>query len=214
MPGWYPGPPLQDVESFVNREVRVLKLHNRLVQEDYLDKRWKEATEESVDEVIFLSMHVASSNRPALIIHPIGTPHIFEGEALLTGGKPGWPAPPNPRIGPWLRLLRTITVTLEATHHGPLTNSPTLFVEIGSTAEYWIRQDSAQAIAGDFYIILKLVWQGLGLGGGNANDGRNKILLGIGGGHYEPRHMNIVVKDGVWVGHLLSGYSLLMENPG
>ncbi|CAK7337717.1 unnamed protein product [Dovyalis caffra] len=46
------------------------------------------------------------------------------------------------------------------------------------------------------------------------NNGSNKILLGIGGGHYVPRHMDIVLKDGVWVGHLLSGYSLPMEDPG
>ena len=31
-----------------------------------------------------------------------------EGEALTAGGKPGWAAPPNPRIGPWFRLLKNI----------------------------------------------------------------------------------------------------------
>ncbi|XP_022736518.1 D-aminoacyl-tRNA deacylase-like isoform X2 [Durio zibethinus] len=85
------------------------------------------------------------------------TPHVREGEALTAGGKPGWAAPPNPRIGPWFRLLKNIAhshnlvpefeVTLEATHHGPEINSPTMFVEIGSAEEYWYRQDAAQAIA-------------------------------------------------------------------
>ncbi|XVF49907.1 hypothetical protein PTKIN_Ptkin04bG0053700 [Pterospermum kingtungense] len=224
MPGWHPGPSLQDAaESYVNKEVRAIKLHKRLVVENHLDKRWEEATGESVHDVVFLSKHVASSNRPALTIHPIGTPHVREGEALSAGGKPGWAAPPNPRIGPWFRLLKNIAhshnltpefeVTLEATHHGPEINSPTMFAEIGSAEEYWKRQDAAQAIA-------LLLWEGLGLGGGTAvgdwsrdNEG-NKILLGIGGGHYVPRHMDIVLKDGVWVGHLLSGYSLLMEDPG
>ncbi|KAA3475733.1 D-aminoacyl-tRNA deacylase-like isoform X2 [Gossypium australe] len=85
-------------------------------------------------------------------------------------------------------------VTLEATHHGPEINSPTMFVEIGSTEEYWKRQDAAQAIA-------LLVWEGLGLGEriavGNwsRDNDRNKILLGIGGGHYVPRHMDIVQND-------------------
>ncbi|KAI7986898.1 D-aminoacyl-tRNA deacylase [Camellia lanceoleosa] len=223
MPGWYPGPLLQDMLSFTNRTVRLLKHDKSIVREDHLDKRWEEATGEVVDEVIFLSKHTAASNRPALTVHPIGVPHLCQGEVPPAGGKPGWAAPPNPRIGPWLRLLKAIAeshnltpefeVTLEATHHGPEINSPTMFVEIGSTEEYWKRQDAAQAIA-------LLVWEGLGLGGGAAvgdwsrNNGQNKILLGIGGGHYAPRHMDIVLKGGVWVGHLLSGYSLPMEDLG
>jgi D-aminoacyl-tRNA deacylase len=38
-------------------------------------------------------------------------------------------------------------ITLEATHHGPITNKPTMFLEIGSTEEYWKRQDAAQVMA-------------------------------------------------------------------
>ncbi|XP_009631667.1 D-aminoacyl-tRNA deacylase-like isoform X1 [Nicotiana tomentosiformis] len=223
MPCWHPGPPIQDMPSFVNQDVRLLKHDRSIVREDYLDNRWEEATGEAVDEVIFLSKHTAASNRPALTVHPIGVPHLKEGEQPPVGGKLAWAAPPNPRIGPWFRLLKSIAdsqnltpefeVTLEATHHGPLTNAPTMFVEIGSTEEYWKRQDAAQAIA-------LLVWKGLGLNGGaavgdwNRNGSQQKILLGIGGGHYVPRHMDIVRKDGVWVGHLLAGYSLPMEDPG
>ncbi|KAL3335503.1 hypothetical protein AABB24_031630 [Solanum stoloniferum] len=223
MPGWHPGPPIQDVPSFVNRDVRLLKHDSSIVREDHLDTRWEETTGETVDEIIFLSKHTAASKRPALTVHPIGVPHLTEGDQLPVGGKPAWAAPPNPRIGPWFRLLKTIAdsqnltpefeVTLEATHHGPVTNAPTMFVEIGSTEEYWKRQDAAQAIA-------LLVWEGLGLGGGDAvgdwsrNCFQQKILLGIGGGHYVPRHMDIVRKDGVWVGHLIAGYSLPMEDPG
>ncbi|KAG8388788.1 hypothetical protein BUALT_Bualt02G0161600 [Buddleja alternifolia] len=237
MPGWHPGPSLQGISSFVNKEARLLKHDKSIVREDHLDRRWEEATGEAVDEVIFLSRHTAVSNRPALTIHPIGVPHLREGDVPPAGGKPGWAAPPNPRIGPWLRLLKTIAeshnltpefeITLEATHHGPETHSPTMFVEIaryalsiaiiyitaGSTEEYWKRQDAAQAIA-------LLMWEGLGLGEGTAvgdwsrNIGQNKVLLGLGGGHYVPRHMDIALKDGVWVGHLLSGYSLPMEDPG
>lgn len=157
MPGWHPGPPIQDTPSFVNQDVRLLKHDSSIVREDHLDTRWEETTGETVDEVIFLSKHTAASNRPALTVHPIGVPHLIEGEQLPVGGKPAWAAPPNPRIGPWFRLLKSIAdsqnltpefeVTLEATHHGPVTNAPTMFVEIGSTEEYWKRQDAAQAIA-------------------------------------------------------------------
>lgn len=80
------------------------------------------------------------------------------------------------------------------------------------------------------FYILHLKWY--------RNIGQNKVLLGIGGGHYVPRHMDIVLwvaniircyfsefrtyiykisyfrKYGVWVGHLLSGYTLPMEDQG
>ncbi|XP_077222356.1 D-aminoacyl-tRNA deacylase isoform X2 [Tasmannia lanceolata] len=196
MPGWHPGPFVQDIPSFVNGEVRLLKHDNSIVKEDNLDKRWEDATGEVADEVIFLSRHTAVSNRPALTVHPIGVPHLGEDETPPSGGKPGWAGPPNPRIGPWLRLLKTIAethnlipefeVTLEATHHGPVVNTPTMFVEIGSTEEYWKRQDAAQVIA-------LLLWEGLALGGRS----------GVGNWN----------RKGVWVGHLLSGYSLPMEDP-
>ncbi|ERN05734.1 D-aminoacyl-tRNA deacylase [Amborella trichopoda] len=223
MPDWRPGPFLQDIPSFVNGNVRLVKHDDSIVAEDNLDKRWENITGEVVDEVIFLSRHTAVSNRPALTVHPIGAPHLRENEIPPAGGKPGWAAPPNPRIGPWLRLLKSVAeshdltpefeVTLEGTHHGPVVTAPTMFVEIGSTEEYWKRQDAAQAIA-------LLLWRGLGLDGcggvgiWNGNEARNKVLLGIGGGHYAPRHMDVVLKDGVWAGHLLSGYSLPMDDPG
>lgn len=38
----------------------------------------------------------------------LGVPHLRENEVSPAGGKPGWAAPPNPRIGPWLKLLKTI----------------------------------------------------------------------------------------------------------
>ncbi|KAK6921866.1 D-aminoacyl-tRNA deacylase DtdA [Dillenia turbinata] len=226
MPGWTPGPSFQeDMTTFVNGEVRLIQHGKSIVVEDNLDARWEQAIGEIVNEVIFLSRHTAVTNRPALTVHPIGIPHLREGDVPPQGGKPGLAAPPSPRMGPWLLLLKKIAeshnlvpefeVTLEATHHGPVTNVPTMFLEIGkftlcSTEDYWGRQDAAQVMA-------LLVWEGLGMGGGadvgNWNKkNNNKVLLGLGGGHYVPRHMDIVLKD-VWVGHLISGYSLPMEEP-
>lgn len=143
MPGWSPGPPIPEgMESFTNGDVRLLKHERSIIAEDDLDNRWQAATGEAVSEVIFLSKHTAVSNRPALTVHPIGVPHLREDETPPQGGRPGWAALPNPRIGPWLRLMQKIAVdqglvpefeiTLEATHHGPVTNTPTMFVEIGS----------------------------------------------------------------------------------
>ncbi|XWS64161.1 hypothetical protein CRYUN_Cryun06bG0162600 [Craigia yunnanensis] len=149
----------------------LLQHDKSIVEEDDLDRHWEEVTGEAVDEAIFFSKHTAVSKRPALTVRPIGVPHLREGDVPPQGGRPGWAAPPDPRIGPWFRRLKKIAqshnlvpefeVTLEATHHGPITTKPTMFLEIGSTDEYWKRQDAAQVIA-------LLVWEGLGLGGGDA----------------------------------------------
>ncbi|CAN6848645.1 unnamed protein product [Brassica oleracea] len=202
MPGWTTGPILPpNIKSFTNQQTRLIQHDVSIVKEDDLDSRWEEATGEVVDEVIFLSRHTAASNRPALTVHPIGVLHLKEGESPPHGGKAGWAALPSPRIGPWLRLLKKMAeahslvpefeITLEGTHHGPITSKPTMFLEIGDTEEYWKRQDAAQVIA-------LLIWEGLGLGGceavGNWNSetGKRTVLLGIGGGHYAPRHVDVV----------------------
>ncbi|XBI22659.1 hypothetical protein VPH35_063652 [Triticum aestivum] len=103
------------MESFTNGNVRLLKHERSIVAEDDLDRRWQEATGEAVSEV---------SNRPALTVHPIDPP-----PPPPQGGRPGWAAVPNPRIGPWFRLMQKVAadqglvpefeITLEATHHGP-----------------------------------------------------------------------------------------------
>lgn len=159
MPGWHhPGPEFDGLRSFINGDkLRLLEHDNSIIAEDDLDQRWEKATGETVDEIIFLSKHTAVSNLPALTVHPIGIPHLKEGDEVPQGGRPGWAAPPSPRIGQWLILLKKIAqshnlipefeITLEATHHGPVTSKPTMFIEIGSTEDYWKREDAARVIA-------------------------------------------------------------------
>lgn len=75
MPGWQPGPILGGgIRSFKNgHSLRLLEQDKSIVEENDLDLRWEATTGETVVELIFLSRHVAVSNRPALTIHPIGT---------------------------------------------------------------------------------------------------------------------------------------------
>ncbi|XP_024372972.1 D-aminoacyl-tRNA deacylase isoform X2 [Physcomitrium patens] len=221
---WSRGPEVDYNPTYKTGNVRMIQLQEHMVHEDFLEQRWESQTGEKVSEIIFMSKHGAASNRPALTVHPIGVPHLMKHENPPAGGRAGRVSPPNPRIGPWFRLLKSLSatnkllpefeVTLEATHHGPWTESPAMFVEIGSTEEYWMREDAAATIASVFL-------KGLGLDGGQAygcwseeEHRGQKVLLGLGGGHYAPRHGDIAQKEGVWVGHLLSGYSLLMTDPG
>lgn len=43
-----------------------------------------------------------------VVLQCVGVPHLREGDVPPQGGKPGWAAPPDPRMGPWLRLLKKI----------------------------------------------------------------------------------------------------------
>ena len=74
-----------------------------------------------------------------------------------------------------------------------------MFCEIGSSEELWGRQDAAEAMA-------DLFQKGLGLGDGDAA-GRGvgdwaaaplgtPVLVGLGGGHYAPRHGDVVRQVG------------------
>ena len=62
------------------------------------------ATKETVREVIFPSRHAAVSGKPCLTLHPMAylTTHS---EKSPIWGRSGFAPPPNPRIGPWWRLL-------------------------------------------------------------------------------------------------------------
>ena len=67
-----------DVEthpSYEVKNVRLWYLPSRILWEDHLDVRWKDATGEDVAEVIFPSRHAAKSGKPCLTLHPIGVPH-------------------------------------------------------------------------------------------------------------------------------------------
>jgi D-aminoacyl-tRNA deacylase len=148
------------------------------------------------------------------------------GEAAEFGGVKGEVVLPNPRFASWFRrmcqaaedhsLTSEFELTIETTHHGPSLSVPTLFVEIGSSESHWDRRDAAEAWA-------DVITEGLGLDGGgglgdwaalsDAERGTAKVMLGIGGGHYAPRHSDVIRKTNCWASHQIAGYALEMERP-
>ncbi|CAH1422665.1 unnamed protein product [Lactuca virosa] len=76
MGNWNPGV----IRSQLNGYVRLLEHNKGIVEEDHLDNRWEEATSKVVDEIIFLNKITTVTNRPTLTIHPVGVPHLKEGD--------------------------------------------------------------------------------------------------------------------------------------
>ena len=64
---------------------------------------------------------------------------------------------------------------------------------------------------------------GLGLDGGEGigkwdsispeERSSEKVMIGIGGGHYAPRHTDVLRKTDCWAGHQIANYALEMEKP-
>jgi D-aminoacyl-tRNA deacylase len=84
-------------------------------------------------------------------------------------------------------------ISFETTHHGPIVNSPTFYIEIGSYEELWGREDAAEAIAETILSV---------------RDEAYPVVLGVGGGHYAPRYTEITFSRKVAFGHMAANYAL------
>mmetsp|Transcript_38722 Transcript_38722/g.51027 ORF Transcript_38722/g.51027 Transcript_38722/m.51027 type:complete len:386 (-) Transcript_38722:147-1304(-) len=193
---------------------------------DNLDKRWTSATERKPSDVIFLSRHAAASGKPSLTVHPIGNP--LKSAEPRYGGKQGVCCPPSSGIAPIFRELCARTkssplegifdVSLEATHHGPYLETPSMFIEIGSTEEHWDNVEAAKVWASTLSAYLNLDgnekiwrrWESFS----DEEKSEASVVVGLGGGHYAPKHGDLARQQGAWMGHILASYNFDFEgNP-
>jgi D-aminoacyl-tRNA deacylase len=188
------------------------------IRADNIDVDYMESTGVSVEGVLILSRHVSSSETPAMTLHAIGIPGILPfGEIGISGGLNGVLVPPNPFFAP---LFRTMTkfakerkiddefdLTLETTHHGPVLNTPTLYIEIGSTEKEWIRDDVADCWAETISHVL-----GLFTAEKPYIDNNLDVMIGFGGGHYAPRHKAVILESNINLGHVIANYSLSFDD--
>lgn len=204
------------------KNVRMWWMKGGVLWENHLDERWEVATGEKVAEAIFPSRHFAASGKPSLTIHPIGTPHVSDESDLEYGGAVHFCPPPNPRISSWFHLLKNkstdnelvsgFDISLEVTHHGPIINCPSLFIETGSTEATWPHLGAARVLA-------EVISEGLGLSENKENlrtwvehlDKGKPVMITLGGGHYAPRGNLVASVDGSWIGHMLASYALPFE---
>lgn len=183
---------------------------------------------QDITDVMFLSRHAAASGQPSLTVHPIGVPGPLQ--EVRSGGLSGKCPPPNCRMASTFReLARAVAASplasefetaLETTHHGPYLDKPACFLEIGSAESHWGRDDAGEIWADVLAVELNLArsettgtaeepaknvsWWEL------TQEQREKslVFIGIGGGHYAPRHTDLAKLEGVFIGHLIAGYSL------
>jgi D-aminoacyl-tRNA deacylase len=169
-----------------------------LIGADFLD-------EAGADLIIFASRHTSASEVPAMTVHATGN---WGSEARL-GGKPKSLSVSAPSA--MLCVLEAmhkssvnIEKTYEATHHGPLLNTPSLFAELGGTKETMEDEQAAGAVADAIY-------QGA-TSAINFKAHYNKIAIGIGGNHYPQKFTRLAIEKGYAFSHIISKYSLINDN--
>ena len=209
--------------AFKRLHVRLWVLPGSILREDFLARRWKQATGETVEEIIFPSRHSAASGRPSLTLHPIGVMQLDIDETPPYGGKAGDAPPPSTRLASWWQELvrkseqeelgEEFDTSLEVTHHGPWLEVPSLFIEVGSTSATWGHVGAAEFLA-------DIIHRGLGLDGGDGfgswdskRDAGKPVLITLGGGHYAPRANHLALHPGLQLGHMLATYALPFTPP-
>ena len=163
-----------------------------------VDSEFYQRTGVRPEGVIYLSRHSAKSGTPSLTVHPIGNfSHALYGGYFrqIVHAFPG-------AMTQALRSMDALArerglphkVSFEVTHHGPYLNTPTFFIEIGSDESAWPDREAAEVIA---RALLGLDVEGVG-----------QVVLGVGGGHYAPRHTELALRKAVSYSHIIPGYAI------
>ena len=176
--------------------ITIKELH---IYAEKIDKVWETQFGRKIDNIVFLSRHKAASGRPSLPVHPIGnwgTAEYGGKESKVSGAAPEW------MTGLLLNIrnnrISGYDVCFEATHHGPLLETPTMFLEIGSSESEWGKKEPARALIKS---LLKL----------EPAEGIN--VIGIGGGHYTPRFTEAAFSHEVCFGHMVANYGVSVLSP-
>ncbi len=192
---WAPASPFEGRPAYRRGDAILASIGEHHLYRDHLDRDLAAAFGEPTDLIVYLSKHRSESRTASLTVHPIGNP-----KGADFGGQPGTLVPAAPAwMTAALRRLRVearglpYEVTFEATHHGPYLETPTFYIEQGSTETEWRDTEASAAIA---RTLLNLVPVDA------------PVAIGLGGGHYVPRHSDVAVARRIAFGHLLPTHAL------
>ena len=184
----------KDYGDFCKKGTCLITIEELHIYAEEIDKKWEEQNDKKIDNIIFLSKHKAASGRPSLTVHPIGnwgSADYGGKESEISGATPEW------MTGLLLNIRENridgYDVCFEATHHGPLLETPTMFLEIGSSETEWVKREPAEAL------IKSLL---------NLKRANGINVIGIGGGHYAPRFTEAAFSHEVCFGHMVANYGV------
>jgi len=179
------------MKSFRAGETRMFEVKGDLTSADSVDSVIGK------DFAVFLSMHSSARGIAMFTVHAEGN----WGDEAILGGKPKKLSTASPSN--MLSALKGISkrsgdlqATYEATHHGPLLDAPSFFVEVGGTDEATNSKKMAGSLANaisDFLYADKAEF--------------GKVAIGIGGTHY-PEKFTKLALDGTYAfAHIMPKYN-------
>ncbi|MGC8669684.1 MAG: D-aminoacyl-tRNA deacylase [Candidatus Micrarchaeia archaeon] len=167
-------------------DLHMLELNTSLLEAELLDNI-------NADLLVILSKHSSQMGVPSMSVHATGN---WSDEAKL-GGEPRKLSVAAPvRMHALIVELNAlnknpgIEVTYEATHHGPLLNTPSLFAEI---EEHSFSQENAEVMA---RAVIESLQKNADL----------KIAVGIGGTHYPKKFTSMALNNGYAFSHIMPKY--------
>jgi D-aminoacyl-tRNA deacylase len=165
----------------------LIEISEHHIYAEFLDKKL------STDCIIFLSRHSSSRGMPAFTVHPEGN---WSNEAKV-GGKPKElsTAAPVQMLKVLLALKKDndtdMPITYEATHHGPLLTTPSLYTEVGGNEEIWKNKRMANLLARSVFDSFDI------------EPKYDKIAVGIGGLHYADKFARLALEGKFAFSHIM-----------
>jgi D-aminoacyl-tRNA deacylase len=155
--------------------------------------------------IVFISRHSSQSGKPTLSVH---VPGNF-GDAELGGLPRRLSFSPAYAMQNALKALTyykeklslKYEVSFECTHHGPSLDVPSMFIELGSSAEQWGDLKAAEAVAHSAIYAVA-----------NYTATSSPVVLGIGGPHYNQRFTIMALVGEFAFGHIIPKYATHLVN--
>ncbi len=223
--------PLKEIRHYKDFSIALSDTEHLYLEQ--VDELYTKLTGHKPPFIIIPSKHRSDMNIRSLTIHPTGNfrkaefggtegefsgtdPH-YQSLALQTLNEL-WKGFPGSMNGFFTGLeslskgdLKQFGVSFEATHHGPLVETPCFFIEIGSTEDEWGLRKPAMLLSATLWKLIQVRKRRQrdgeqGYGEGNAQ-GETKVGIGVGGGHYTPRFSKFVIQEGYRLGHIVPGYA-------
>ena len=185
------------LEAYISqKKVKFLTLNQESVYAQNLTDSFTE-----LELVVFISRHSSESGTPTLSVHTPGN----LGDAELGGVPRKVSFSPANAMRNALKAMMHLKeemkidyeVSYEGTHHGPSLDTPTMFVELGSSPKQWNDLEAAEVVA---HAAIGAI--------SNFSRSSAKIVLGIGGTHYNARFTRMALENDIAFGHMIPKYAI------